>query len=94
MHSDSLTRSALVRLLVAVAAALALWPAAARADITAFSATAGVPFDGVVAVVNTSCLGTNCSGLNPFATVDWGDGTPTTRFAAIPDCPTGCASSN
>ena len=95
MQRDHLKRSAVARLLVVGATALALWPAAARAaDITAFTATAGVPFDGVVAVVNSSCLGTNCSGLNPFVTIDWGDGSPTTRVAATPDCPTGCASAN
>jgi hypothetical protein len=88
MHRDQIKRSAVVRLLVAMAGALALWPAAARADITVFSATAGEPFNGVVAVVTNDCLNTDCRGINPSVNIDWGDGTmPPTRVAAVPDCP-------
>ena len=93
MHSDHLTRSAVARLLLAMLAALLVCAAmAARAG--AFSATAGVAFNGVVGTTTTSCLGGNCSGLNPFVNIDWADGSPTTRVAAVPDCPNGCASSS
>lgn len=89
MHSDRLTRPALVRLFAVLAAALALWPAAARADTTTFTATAGVPFGGDVFTVRSDCAGTDCRGVNPFGHVDWGDGTPLPLpfLAATPDCP-------
>ena len=90
MHSQHFKRSAVARLLVAMAAAFVVWPAAARAsDITVFSATAGVPFDGVVAVVTNDCITptTDCRGLNPSVDIDWGDGSTKTRVAAKPDCP-------
>jgi hypothetical protein len=86
MHWDHLKRSAVARLLVAMAAALAVWPAAARAsDITVFSATAGVPFDGVVATVHKDC-GSNCAIFNPFVTVTWGDGAETMGVKGVLFC--------
>src|ERR1700759_4769679 len=95
MHWDHFKRSAAARLLLAMAAALVVWPAAARADnITVFSATAGVPFNGVVAVVNESCLNTFCQGLNGFVDIDWGDGTTTPGIKATPDCTGMCGSAN
>lgn len=93
MNRDHLMRPALRRLLLGVVAALTVCAATAQAA-GAFSATAGVPFSGVVGTTTTSCLGGNCSGLNPFVDITWGDGSPTTRVAAVPDCPNGCASSS
>jgi len=89
MDRDHLTRSAFVRLLVAMAAALALWPAAARADTTTFTATAGVPFGGDVFTVSSDCAGTDCRGVNPFGHVDFGDGTPLPLpfLPTTPNCP-------
>jgi hypothetical protein len=88
MNRDHLMRPALRRLLLGLVAALAVWPAVAHADTTAFSATAGVPFGGTVAVINADCVNTDCRTLNPFVNIDWGDGTtPPTRVAAVPDCP-------
>lgn len=91
MHWDHFKRSAVARLLVAMAAAFVVWPAAARAqEITSFSATAGVAFGGRVAVVNNDCITptTDCRGINPSVDIHWGDGTvATTRVAAVPSCP-------
>ena len=88
MHWHHLKRSAVARLLAVVATALVVWPAASRADITAFSATAGVPFNGTVAVINAGCLNIDCRGINPSIDINWGDGTlALTRVAAVPDCP-------
>jgi hypothetical protein len=86
MNRDHLMHPALRRLLLGVVTALAVWPAAARADdITVFSATAGVPFDGVVAVVHKVCGG-SCTILNPFVTVHWGDGSSTMGVKALLSC--------
>lgn len=73
---------------------IAAGPAHASLPPNGFTATAGVPFTGVIGGFNTTCPGNSCQGLNPFVTIDWGDGTPTSRVAAVPDCPVGCASSN
>jgi hypothetical protein len=90
MNWDHLTHPALRRLLLGVITALAVWPAVAHADTTAFSATAGVPFFGDVSTFASGCLGGRCDGLNPFVNIDWGDGTDPTRVAAVPSCPAGC----
>src|SRR5436309_1379567 len=93
MDWDHFMRPALRRLLLAVAAALAVSGAAAQAA-GAFTATAGIAVSGPVGTFTTSCLGTNCSGLNPFVTIGWGDGSAPSRVAAVPACPAGCANSD
>jgi hypothetical protein len=62
----------------------------------AFTATAGVVFAGVVGGFNTSNCGPGgCVGLNPFVTIDWGDGTPTSRVQAAETClDQGCTSAD
>ncbi len=88
MNRDHLMRPALRRLTLGVVAALAVWPAAARAqDVTSFSATAGVSFNGQVAFINAGCGTTDCRGLNHFVDIDWGDGTTPSLSVAVPTCP-------
>ncbi len=88
MNRDHLKRPALGRLMLGIVAALAAWPAVAHADTTTFSATAGVPVAGTVAVINAGCLNIDCRGLNPSIDINWGDGTlALTRVAAMPACP-------
>src|SRR6185437_14540203 len=77
-----------------LALGMAAGPARASLPPNGFTATAGVPFTGVIGGFHTTCPGNSCQGLNPFVTIDWGDGTPTSRVAAVPDCPVNCASSN
>ncbi len=83
-------------LLLAGFLALGTAAGSARASLppNGFTATAGVQFSGVIGGFSTTCPGNSCQGLNPFVTIDWGDGTPTSRVAAVPDCPVNCASSN
>ena len=59
----------------------------------AFNATAGVVFSGEVGGFNIRCA-QGCNGLNPFVTIDWGDGA-TSRVQAVESClDMGCTSAD
>jgi hypothetical protein len=68
--------------------------AAATPPPNAFNATAGVEFSGTVGGFNIHCA-QGCNGLNPFVTIDWGDGSPTSRVMAVESClDQGCTSAD
>ena len=87
------TRLAVVVVVVMASLAAGVSGAGATPPPDAFNATAGVTFSGAVGGFFTSnCGNFGCGTLNPFVTIDWGDGA-TSRVQAAPTCPT-CSSSD
>ena len=80
-------RLAVVVAVVMASLATGVSGAGATPPPDAFNATAGVTFSGAVGGFFTSnCGNFGCGTLNPFVTIDWGDGA-TSRVQAVPTCP-------
>jgi hypothetical protein len=88
-------RFAVATVVVVGALALGVSGAGATPPPDAFNATAGVVFSGTVGGFTTSNCGPGgCVGLNPFVTIDWGDGA-TSRVQADETClDAGCSSAD
>ena len=87
-RSRTAKRLAGVVAVVVLSLAVGVSEAGATPPPNMFTATAGTPFSDSVGGFHTdNCGNFGCGILNPFVTIDWGDGTTPSTVRATPDTP-------